>query len=333
MRMVQSILATGVLTLTSFAAAQQEPYTDVRLDQLAGPVRSTVTSTSYPDTEVRLPDGPVIVLPIMRRRCEYDPDGYKTLGETPQQGGPYGEMLQLSRDPQGHLYERRTLDRQSGRMVRYERFGTYGAIEDRRYGPDGKLTDEFLQSWDENGHRSLFVAKDGSGKEFSRRRTRFTIDGVLTEDSSWGANGLLEWTETYDPATDVSQFRNYDKNGTLRLSRTSVHDRVTSFWASEENLYGSSVGWSSELHEDVSMCHADGTCNHLVYEYSRQDKRDPRSVELRDAAGTLKVGAYFEYVLDAHGNWTNRVVHVRLNDKPLTLYEEDARALVYWPAP
>ena len=212
------LLAPALMLGDVFSAAQQKPYTDLTLDHLAGPVRSAVVSVSVRQSDVRLPSGPSVVMSVMRERCEYDPDGTKTLGETQQKGGPYGESMVIGRDPQGHLYDRRTLDRQTGQMTRYERFGPHGVIDDRRYS-GGKLTDEFIQDWDENGYRSTFVASDGQGRQVSNRRTMFTADGVMTNDSSWNANGLLQWSNTYDPATGVSHFTNYDAKGTLRLSR------------------------------------------------------------------------------------------------------------------
>ncbi len=333
MRANTLILAAGFLLVRGLAAAQQELYSDLTLDKLAGPVRSAVTSSTYPGTGVHLPNGPSVVLTVMRAHCEYDRDVFRTLGENQQTGGPYGESMLISRDAQGLLYDRRTLDRQTGVMTRYERFGPRGVINDRRYRPDGKLTAEFIQSWDENGHRSSFIAKDGDGNEVSRRRTTFTADGVLTETTSWGANGMVDWSETYDPATRISQIRNYDKDGNLRLSGTAVHDRLTSFWVSKENHSFINVGPTSGLHRDTSVCHADGTCDHLIYDYSSQDKLNPRSIELRGPAGTLKAGAYYDYVLDTHENWTSRTVQVKVNDKPLTLFEEDTRTLLYWPEP
>ena len=333
MRTTTFILAAGLVLMRGFAAAQQELYPDLKLDHLVGPVRSAVTSRFYPETDVHLPDGPSVVESVMRDRCEYDPDGFRTLGETQQKGGPYGETTIIGRDAQGHFYERRTVDRQTGQTTRYERFGPHGVIDDRRYRPDGKLTDEFAQSWDENGHRSILVGKDGDGQEVWRRRTKFTADGVKTEEISWGANGTVEWSELYDLATGTTQFRNYDRNGKLRLSSTTVHDRLTSFWASEDSLYGSSIGAQKGLQQDTAMCHPGGACDHLIYEYLSQDKLNPRSVELRGSNGTLKAGAYYEYVLDAHGNWISRTVHVNIADKQSTLYEEDVRTLLYWPQP
>jgi len=175
---------------------------------------------------------------------------------------------------------------------------------------------------------------DGQGKQVSHSKTTFTADGVLTSDTSWKANGVLEWSNTYDPATGIQLFKNYDENGTLRLSSTIVHDRLTSFWASQENLYGSDFETSSGLHRDESMCHQNGTCDHMIFEYLDEDGRNPKSIELRDPAGTLKAGAYYEYVLDSHDNWTSRIIHVKVTDKQQpALYEEDTRTLLYWPKP
>ena len=144
----------------------------------------------------------------------------------------------------------------------------------------------------------------------------------------------MEWNKTYDPATGVEQFRNYDKNGTLRLSSTIVHGKLTSFWASEDHLYGSDFSVSSGLHHDKSRCHPNGTCDHLITEYLDKDGRNPKSIELRDPSGTLLAAAYYEYVLDAHDNWTSRTVRVKVTEKQQpTLYEEDARTLLYWPKP
>ncbi len=333
MRTTSFVFAAGLLLNNGLSAAQQKSYTDVTLDHLAGPVREAVAKISFHDSDVRLPDGPSVVSPIMRERCEYDPDGTKTLGETQQEGGPYGESMVVERDAQGHLYDRRTVDRQTGQMTRYERFGQHGVIDDLRYS-SGKLTDEFVQDWDENGHRSTFVAKDGKGNQVSHRQTTFTADGVMTAETSWGADGNLEWSSSYDLATDVSHFRNYEKNGALQLSSTTVHGRLTYFWASQDNLYGSSFDISLGLHHDQSMCHANGTCDHLIIDYLDEDGRNPKSIELRDPAGTLKAAAYYDYVLDAHDNWTTRSILVKVTDKQQpTLYEEDARTLLYWPRP
>jgi hypothetical protein len=331
MRSTRSILGAGLLLYCGYAVAQQKPYTDLSLDHLTGPVRAAVSKRSFHESDVRLPDGVSVVLPIMRERFEYDPDGTKTLGETQQQGGPYGESMEIERDAQGRLYVRRTLDRQTGQMIRDERFGPHGVIDDRRYSA-GKLTDEFVQDWDENGHRSASVAKDGHGKEVSHGHSTFTADGVMTEETSWGSNGIVEWSNTYDPATDVLHSKNYDKNGMLRLSSTVVHDRLTDYWASEDNLYGSDFEVTAGMHHDESICHADGKCDHLVSEYLDTDGRNPRSVELRGPTGVLKAAAYYEYTLDTYDNWTNRIVRVKVTDKQQpVLYEEDARTLLYWP--
>lgn len=327
------VLAAGLLLNSALSPAQRKPYTDVTLDHLSGPVRSSVAKTTLHESGVRLPDGISVLSPIMRMRCEYDPDGTRTLAENQQPGGPYGESLVVERDTQGYLYARRTLDLQTGETTRQERFGPHGVIDDLRYS-NGKLTSEFLQEWDRNGHRSTSVARDGHGNQVSHGRTTFTADGVMKQEASWDADGKLEWNHSYDLAADVWHFRNYEKSGALRLSSTAVHGRLTSFWASEDNLYGSTFWTGSGLHYEESICHANGACDHLITDYLDEDQRNPKSTELRDSSGTLQAAAYFHYVLDAHDNWTSRIILVKVTDKQQpTLYEEDVRTLLYWPRP
>ncbi len=326
------ILCVGLLLGKGFVAAQDKPGLDLRLDHLAGPVRSALTKRSYSRPVVVLPNGPTVIDVVMRDHAEYDPEGNRTLGENQQKGGPYGESMMIGRDAEGGLYDRRTVDLQTGVTVRYERFGPHGVIDDLRYSGAGKLTNEFIQGWDENGRRSTWVGKDGDGKEVSHRRTTFTADGVLTEETSWRADGMMDWSETFEPATGVSQVRGYDENGKLRLSSTAIHDRLVSFWSSEKGRYLNSYEMKSGRHRDVSMCKGEGICDHLNYEYVDEDQRNPRSVELRDSTDALKAGAYYDYTLDVHGNWTSRTIRVKIPDEQQPrLYEEDARTLVYWP--
>ena len=69
MRTTSFVFAAGLLLNNGLSAAQQKSYTDVTLDHLAGPVREAVAKISFHDSDVRLPDGPSVVSPIMRERC------------------------------------------------------------------------------------------------------------------------------------------------------------------------------------------------------------------------------------------------------------------------
>ena len=184
MRITRLVMATGLLLSNGFSAAQEKPYTDATVDKLAGPVRSTLVNITLHESDVHLPHHANVVQIIVRQHCEYDADGTQTLAENPQEGGPYGESMVVRRDAEGHLLDRRTLDRQTGQMTRYERFGPYGVINGGIYS-GGKLTDEFIQDWDEHGHRTTMQNLDGQGHLVSRRQEKFTAEGVLLEDTSF----------------------------------------------------------------------------------------------------------------------------------------------------
>jgi hypothetical protein len=55
-------------------------------------------------------------------------------------------------------------------------------------------------------------------------------------------------------------------------------------------------------------------------------------VEWRDESGELLYGAYYEYEIDAHRNWTHPVIWVwsrSLGERKV--YETDSRTISYWP--
>jgi hypothetical protein len=299
-------------------------------------VKSVVT-TRHAGHAVRWsqPAGPAIVIPAWCRVCDYDQDGYRTRSGDILEGKFIGDLISLQRDNDGHVFARHAVDASTGATVRDERIGPYGSTELAAFS-NGKPIAQQTFAYDQNGHESEWRFYDGNGNPQGRVTRISAKDGTELETSSWSADGTLLWRHTYDPTSDKDDIAAFDKTGAPALTRTFDRGNVTSFWEASEdpNRFGQRF---SEDHGNGDVqnyeCHRESGCtiSQIHYDYADHGKRNPVSVEWRDAAGDLQWAAYYEYAFDSNRNWIHRKVWVVSPDQPQrTLYEEDSRTIIYW---
>ena len=334
MRIFRCSFTLLLLTIwVPFTQAQNK--TDVQLDELSGPVRSVSSTVTQPDVKWQQPAGPTLVPPILCRDCEYGPDGSRTKSGQVMDGNFYGERIRLVRDSNGNVTDRYAYSSSTGELNRHDVMGPYGKTEQDAY-VAGKLRFRSTFAYDPYGNLTEWRSFDAADASESYTLTSSTKDGTLLKSSTYAKDGNISYEQTYDPEADTDHLTTYDEFGKVKLTWTAVQGNVTSFWEPSDSpsQFGDSFTEpKGEGNVDNFACRNDLSCNvsRIHYEYQDGDKHTPLSAEWRDAEGNLQLGAYFEYDLDSHHNWTSRRVWVWNPElAKRTLFETDSRVITYW---
>jgi hypothetical protein len=321
--------------LATLLHAQGANQTDAQHDDLAGPVKSVLTNVQNSGVNWNYPGGPLLLVPIWCGACDYDPDGSKTKSGNMMEGKFYGETIQLARDGNGNVTERYVRNSIVKGLSRYDRVGPFGNTEQTSY-QGGKVFSRGLFNYDRYGHMSEALSFDAEGNSMGRTEWKRLPDGTVTEQSTYGNAGELQWQQSYDPETTQERFATYDEVGKANLTWTVLDGKPTSFWdgSNTPSPFGDSFSEDVDKNNlDHYVCHKDGTCERfrIHCEYLDPNKRNMRSGEWRDAQGKLMYGVYYEYEIDSFRNWTRRQVWVFTPDLgERTLYETDSRKNTYW---
>jgi hypothetical protein len=339
MRLLQrSLILPLLISGFSLSSLAQQNLTDAQRVDLAGPVKSVSTETTRTDVVWSQPGGPTLAIPIWCQECEFDPNGNRTKFGQMIDGRFQGEIVHLLFDGQGHVTERIADDTSTGETIRREIVGPFGNTEESFY-RNGELQSRTLFSYDQYGHRIDELTLDGSGKQQFYTVVNTDKDGNDTERWDWGKGGelRLHFRQTFDPKTKVEQFASFDPSGGMKLTWTVIGGKLSSYWQLPGAPSEFGDGFSEDIGNDTYatyQCHSDGSCERARVRYAYLDakRRNPQSVEWRDESGELLYGAYYEYEIDAHRNWTHRVIWVwsrSLGERKV--YETDSRTISYWP--
>lgn len=280
------------------------------------------------------PNGPTVALPAGCAECEYDPEGNRIKRGQIIDGESREDVVRFLRDSTGKVIEKIT-ENYRGEMYRREVIGPYGITEQHEF-ENGKQISQSFWFYDANGHLSGFTSYDGDGVIVGSSLSMIDASGNFKEEWDSGPNGSfsLHFAETNDPKTGTWTFTNFNENGSIKVTFTTVGTKVISYWQEpgEQQVFGSnffmdSVGKTQESYS----CHSDGNCDHIVSYFPDEARHHVSRIEWRDAAGVLKLSSDYEYELDQFGNWTKRIVLVwspELGERKL--YETDYRTLKYW---
>jgi hypothetical protein len=308
--------------------------TDAQCDGLIGPVQSISTKVERTQLDWRQPDGPAVVLGVGCQECEYDVEGNRIKSGQILNGEFRGDFTRILRNETGQVTEK-IEENYKGELVRREVMGAYGITEEDFY-EKGKQTSRTTLSYDGNGHVAESYHFDQNGAEIESSFSISDASGNFKEQWDYGRNGafLLHFLQTYDPKRDITDFTNFNEDGTVKLAFRTEGTKVLSFWQQpgENGGFGSTffmdpVGKTQESYS----CHQDGTCDHIFSYFVDEARHLLSRVEWHDAAGLLKLSADYEYETDLFGNWTKRTVWVwrpELGERKL--YETDYRTLKYW---
>ncbi|HEV2577667.1 MAG TPA: hypothetical protein VGU25_10690 [Acidobacteriaceae bacterium] len=332
------VVAAGVICIEFPVRAQQKAApaakTDAQMGGFSGPIKVVMTTREMSGGEWRQPDGPGLVLPAGCDYCEFAPDGSFTKAGQFQGGNFRGTLTSYDRDAKGRIVRQRDVDAETAALMREVVFGPFGKTEETHY-RNGKV-DYRMQIWyDANGRETDFESWDGKEVELGRSHTVYGKGKDWIERDSWG-KGVLEARQTWNAETKVETFTTFDEAGAVKLAWTIKDKKIVEFRENSPspNQYGDS--WfdpDDPNNQSKTVCQSDGKCEHFVihYEYLDSARWNATSVEWRDSAGKVLYGAYYEYEMDAHGNWTHRKVFVTGPEQAeRKLYEEDARTVVYW---
>jgi hypothetical protein len=325
-------LATLLLGLS--LDASEPKYTDARSDGLLGPIRSVSTREERAQIEWHQPDGPTIALPVSCQECEYDLEGNRIKTGQIIDGEFRGDVIRLLRDSTGRVIEKIT-ENYRGEMHRREVIGPYGITEEDGF-ESGKRISQSFWFYDENGHISECRNYDRDGVIVGSSFSTIDASGEFKEEWDSGPNGSfsLHFAQTNDPKTDTFTFTNFNENGSIKVTFTTVGTKVISYWQepSEQQVFGSNffmdpVGKTQESYS----CHSEGSCDHVISYFPDEARHQASRTEWHDAAAVLKLSADNEYELDLFGNWTKRTVWVWSPELGARkLYETDYRTLEYW---
>jgi hypothetical protein len=345
-----------LLILVPFGNCQnantRAPKTEAQQDGFSGPVRSVRMLSDWNSAPWTMSGrgGRAIVQPqsyvfmqvasITCRACDYDREGNRTRsGQLISNGNNkkfVGSEIAIVRDPSGRMIERTVAEAGTGRLMRHDWFGPFGATKSQMY-RDGKPTGSRTMTYDSAGRVIEVVGTDAEGNTVDRLTTKYDEEGHWTERADFGRSGELKSLETYDPATDTQHSREFDSSANLKTEFTVAHNQMLSYWTTAEVPginNGTSTGYLPGSGVYQFRCHENGDCEtfRIHYEYLNGDYHLPTAVERRDASGALTDAVYVEYGVDEHHNWTTRKVWVVSPELPeRTLCETDARAITYWP--
>jgi len=327
--------AVSSLYLVVTSLGQDRVKTDARDDGFSGPIESVISTILLHGIHWRQPDGVALVWPISCRECDYDPDGARVRSGYMNANGFQGDNILLDRDGNGHVSDRRILDASTGDLKVHEVFGTFGMTE-QTYCDQGKVSFRRTLSYDPFGRISETASFDSRGQQTEHAHSTYTDKGILTEDSTWGSNGQLEWQTLFDPEKNTESFTTFDDAGIMKLAWTRKDDNTISFWqrSDEENQYGGCLSYAEDKNcarETHCLANNDRVRAVIREQFIEPGSHDLKSAEWRDGDGKLMYAAYYEYERDSQRNWTRRsiwVVSPELQEH--TLYEEDTRILVYW---
>jgi hypothetical protein len=331
------LLFLSISPLSVPALAQNQTSRDTERLGLAGPVKSVSATATTTDVRWQQPGGPTTILPIWCRECEFDRDGNQTKSGQIFNGNFQGEVIRFIKDANGHVTERLFEDATTGATNRREIIGPYGKTGEFFY-RQGELQSFSNFRYDQYGHMVDWQTFDPDGTQTARTLINTDREGNNVEQWDWGKNGelLLHVSHTVDPKTKIENFTSFNEFGSVKLTWTMINGRLGSYWQlpSPTGQYGD--GFTEGLETDTPEtynCHSDNTCefSRVHFDYPDKTRRNPRSVEWRDAFGNLKLAAYYSYQFDAFGNWTHREIWVwspELGQRQL--YETDRRSLTYW---
>jgi hypothetical protein len=326
------IVGLAVCFVVVSVTATETKNTDARDDGFFGPIRSVSSHQEPTQVAWQQPDGPIVALPLSRIDCEYDEDGNRIKSGNTVNGAWQGETVQIMHN--GDVVEKMEKNA-DGEVYRRDIVGPYGIVEQESY-KNGKRSSQSNWFYDANGHLSAFRGYDRDGVLTSSSTEVSDASGNYKEHWDYGPNGSfsLHFVETNEPKTATYAFTSFNENGTIKVAFTTVGTKVTSYRqeAPEQNVFGDTffmdpVGKTQEGYR----CHSDGLCDHYISYYTDENRHQVRRNEWRDADGTLKYSADFEYELDQYGNWTKRTVWVWNEDLgERKLYTTDYRTYTYW---
>ena len=334
MKTVPASAALATLLLGLSLDTSEPKYTDARSDGLFGPIRSVSTREERAQIERHQPDGPTVALPAGCPECEYDPEGNRIKTGQIIDGEFRGDVVRFLRDSTGKVIEK-IAENYNGEMYRREVIGPYGITEQDGF-ENGKLISRSFWFYDANGHLTESRNYDRDGVIVGSSFSMIDASGNFKEEWDSGPNGgfSLHFVETNDPKTDTFTFTNFNENGSIKVTFTTVGTKVISYWQepNEQQVFGSNffmdpVGKTQESYS----CHSDGSCDHVISYFPDEARHHVSQIEWHDPAGVLKLSADYKYELDQFGNWTKRTVWVwspELGERKL--YETDFRTLKYW---
>jgi len=335
---LSSLAASVLLSLFNISAiAQWKNLTDAQRMDLAGPAKSVSLTSTKTNVAWQQPSGPSLVFPALCSECAFDPDGNQVKSGQIFDGSFHGEFIRLVRDADGHVTERSVEDASTGEMVRHELVGPYGKLEESLY-LHGVPQSLVHFNYDPYGHMIDRLTLDSAGNQKANTIVKTTQDGNDTEEWDWGEDGrvTLHFRQTFDPKTKVEHFIGFNPFGGVNLTWTAIGGKLSSFWEPQDAPSQFGDNFSEDVGNDTFEnydCHNAGTCtlSRIHYVYLDPKRRNPISVEWRDATGDLRFASYYEYDIDAYRNWTHREIWVwSASLGKRELYETDSRSITYW---
>ena len=274
---------------------------------------------------------------VLCRECEFDRDGNQTKSGQVIDGAFHGEVIHLVRDEKGGVIERFFRDVSTGELTRHELLGAFGKTEDSLY-QQGRLQYRCLLTYDEYGHVIDWLTLDGQGKQFGRMVENIDKDGNNKERWDYGTENdtIVYFQQTFDPKTQVEHFIMFNPFGGVSLTWTAIGGKLESFWKLPDAPRQFGDNFTEQANEDTWEnydCESRTSCrlSRVHREYLDAERRNPASVEWRDEDDNLRYAAYYDYEIDAYGNWTSRKIWVWLGSlDERKLYETDSRVISYW---
>jgi len=142
MRSLRYALLSPIFLTAFIGFGQQKRHTDAQNDDFAGPIKSVSTVTTHANVKWSQPSGPTMVLPVWCQDCAYDPDGMKTRSGQILDEKFVGDNIELVRDPNGHIANRRRINASTGELFDEETWGPFGK--------DGVVTER--SGWGKDDH-------------------------------------------------------------------------------------------------------------------------------------------------------------------------------------
>src|SRR6266849_5529850 len=246
---------TAILLLATGVDAFGQKTSDARNDGLFGPVRSVSAKQELQQLDWGQKDAKIGIIGLSCNECEYDVHGNRVNPGT-----------RIVYDYDGKISER-IQENADGEVTSRDVMGPYGITEGISY-ENGKAVTRSVKRYDANGHMAESYLYDAAGIVTASTFCTSDIGGHNRETRDYGEKGVFQdqYTETYDPKSDIWTFTTFDESGAVKVALVTKNSDVVSYWqrGSESPTYGSNFFMDRDGRTQKSFsCNPDG-CHRIT---------------------------------------------------------------------
>jgi len=329
----------SVLPVSLHAQSQQQTRGSENFG-LRGPVRTVVQASKELNPDPR----------TERRLSAYDTSGwleFDSHGSFLAQGNDLSKMSEAPRnvyvyDSQGRFLEMGMWAADGSTLIRQVyKYGPFGPVEASWYAGE-QLTGRTAIEYDEHGNFTGDKSYDSEGRLTHESMEKYDSRNAVLEMEGIDAEGHPEVhvTDSANEESAILEHNSLDEKGRIVSTLRLYKGQLVSWWLTPDfqcppgQTELGIFNWNEpELRFqtyftlrcprtlEITMLHHAGKTGNLENDYE----------ERRTEGGTLLERLEFEYVRDAHENWTERVMKVwDAKNNDMVAVKEDFRNITYY---